>query len=84
LEVELARTAGISRLAIKELDPRISKFQLQYRETPDEAWKVAYEGANAGADFSATFPAVQARFVRLNILDATRPPTIWEFQVFEK
>jgi alpha-L-fucosidase len=84
LQVELARTAGISRLAIKELDPRISKFQLQYRETPDEAWKVAYEGANAGADFSATFPAVQARFVRLNILDATRPPSIWEFQVFEK
>ncbi len=84
LEVELAQPAAISRLVIKELDPRLSKFQLQYRLTAGEEWKTAYEGAKAGVNFSASFPPVQARQVRLSILDSTRPPTIWEFQVFAR
>jgi alpha-L-fucosidase len=84
LEVELARPATISRLVIKELDPRLSKFQLQYRLNSQDEWKVAYDGTRAGTGFSAAFAPVEARFVRLNILDSTRPPTIWEFQVFPK
>ena len=50
----------------------------------NEEWRVAYEGTTAGTRFTTNFPAVQARYVRLNILDSTRPPTIWEFQVFAK
>ena len=84
LEVELAKPSSISRLVIKELDPRLRKFQLQYRMTSQEEWKVAYDGSRAGTDFSAAFPTVQARFVRLEIIDSSRPPTIWEFQVFSK
>jgi alpha-L-fucosidase len=84
LEVELATTSTISRLVIKELDPRLSKYQLQYRVNPTDEWKVAYEGTKAGTDFSTPFAPVEARYVRLNILDSTRPPTIWEFQVFAK
>jgi alpha-L-fucosidase len=84
LEVELAQPATLSRLVIKELDPRLSKFQLQYRLDSQDDWKVACEGAKAGASFSTTFAPVQARHVRLNILDSSRPPTIWEFQVFAK
>jgi len=84
LEVELAQTSPISRLALKELDPRLARFQLQYRASAGEDWQVAYEGTQAGSDFKAAFPAVPACFVRLNILDSTRPPTIWEFQVFAK
>ena len=84
IEVEMAELATISRLAIQELDPRLGQFQLQYRVTSDETWKVAYEGTGAGTDFSATFPPVQARFVRLNVVDSSRPPTIWEFRVFAK
>jgi hypothetical protein len=49
-----------------------------------DQWKVAHTGTTAGTHFTTTFPAVQARHVRLNILDSTRPPTIWEFQVFSK
>ena len=84
LEVELAQPSAISRLAIKELDPRLTKYQLLYRVSPDEAWKVAYEGTKAGTQFTTSFPTVQARYVRLNILDSSRAPTIWEFQVFAK
>jgi len=38
----------------------------------------------SGTRFTTTFPAVQTHFVRLNILDATQAPIIWEFQVFAK
>jgi alpha-L-fucosidase len=84
LEVELAQPSTISRLVIQELDPRLTQYQLQYRLNTNEEWKVAYAGTKAGTRFTTTFPAVQARFVRLNILDSTQAPTIWEFQVFAK
>lgn len=84
LEVELAQPSAISRLVIKELDPRLTKYQLEYRLARDDAWAVAYRGTQAGTDFSATFEPVKARYVRLHILDATRAPTIWEFQVSQK
>lgn len=84
LEVELPQPASLSRLVIKELDPRLTKFQLEYRLAPSDPWKVAYAGSRAGTDFSTTFPAVTARHVRLNILDASKAPSIWEFQVFPK
>ena len=45
---------------------------------------MAYAGTKAGTRFTTTFPEVQARFVRLNILDSTQAPTILEFQVFAK
>jgi alpha-L-fucosidase len=84
LEVELTRPATIARLVIKELDPRLANFQLEYRLNAQDEWKTAYEGTRAGTGFSATFTPVEARYVRLNILKSTRPPTIWEFQVFPK
>jgi len=81
LEVELAEASTISRLVIKELNPRLSSFQLQHREQPTEAWKVAHQGTKAGTDFSVSFSPQRARCVPLNTLDSTRPPTIGEFQV---
>ena len=84
LEVELAEPSTISRLVIREYEPRLSQYQLQYRQSQDQAWKVAYEGTRAGADFTTAFPPVQALHVRLNILDSTGPPTLREFQVFAK
>lgn len=84
LEVELAEPTTISRMVIKEFAPRLSKYQLLYRLEKDQPWKIAYEGTKAGTDFSTRLSPAQARFVRLNILDSTAPPTIWEFQVFAK
>ena len=84
LEVELAQPSTISRLVIKEFEPRLAKYEVQYGLTATEEWQVAYAGTTAGTNFATTFPPVQARYVRLNILDSTRPPTIWEFQVFAK
>ena len=79
-----AQPSTISRLVIQELDPRLTQYHLQYRLITNEEWKAAYAGTKAGTRFTTGFPAVQARFVRLNILDSTQAPTIWEFQVFAK
>jgi len=84
LEVELAQPSTISRLVIQELDPRLTQYQLQYRLSTNEEWRVAYAGTRAGTRFTTTFPAAQARFMRLNILDSSQAPTLWEFQVFAK
>ena len=82
LSVDLRQAQTIGRVAISEFAPRITRFQLEYRTTADESWKVALSGDTAGEKFEAKFPPVQARYVRLQILDATSAPTIWEFRVF--
>lgn len=84
LEVELAEPSNVSRIAVAELDPRITKYRVEYRMSEDEGWKVAHEGTGAGTGYSASFSPVRARYVRLNILESARPPTIWEFRVFAK
>lgn len=38
----------------------------------------------AGKDFKACFGPVQARYVRLHILEATFAPTLREFELAEK
>ncbi len=82
LEVDLLGEQNIGRVAISELEPRITKFQIEYRNDKSAPWQTAYSGGKAGKDFHADFAPVKARFVRLNILDATFAPTIWEFELF--
>ena len=82
LEVDLLREETFARVAISELEPRITKFQVEVRNDPAQPWQVAYSGGKAGKEFSAEFPPAQARYVRLNILEATFAPTIWEFELF--
>jgi alpha-L-fucosidase len=82
LEIDLQKEERIGRVALSELQPRIAKFQVEYRNDPAQPWQVAYAGAKAGTDFHADFKPIKARYVRLNILDATFAPTIWEFELF--
>jgi len=39
-------------------------------------------GSKLGPDYSSQFESVTARQVRLNILNASDAPSIWEFQLF--
>ena len=84
LEVDLLKEERIGRVAISELQPRITKFQVEYRTDPAQPWAVAYAGGPAGTKFKAGFPPVTARYVRLHILDASVAPTIWEFALWPK
>jgi hypothetical protein len=70
-------------VAIDECDEwgkRIRRFELQVRE--GDAWKTVLEGTGVGRGFAKEFPPVTAQRVRLNILEATEGPTIFEFGVF--
>lgn len=59
---------------------RVQNFELQFRD--GQVWKTFLSGTTLGADFQVTFPPVQAREFRLNILSAKNGPTIQEIEWF--
>jgi hypothetical protein len=44
-------------------------------------WKACYQGEDLGARLTARFEPVTAQRVRLDIIESTDGPTIWEFQL---
>jgi len=84
LEVNLGKPVTFSRVTIREWEgggKRIQKFELQYLD--GSAWKTFISGTTIGIEYRKNFPAVTARVVRLNILDATEGPTIDEFEILK-
>jgi alpha-L-fucosidase len=79
LEVDLGKPATFGRVAISEAYDRVRKFELQYKD--GDAWKTFLSGTRIGEEYSQAFELVIAQVVRLNILEATDGPTIWEFQL---
>lgn len=84
LEVDLGRAETFGRVTISELAPRVQRFQIESRSAKDAPWLVAFTGTGKDREHTHAFAPVTGRFVRLNILEASAPPTIWEFQVFAK
>ena len=82
LEVDLGKPKMFRRAWISEAYDRIGKFELQIQKDGD--WQTFYTGTTIGEDFSAAFEPITAQHIRLNILDATDVPTIWEIQLFDK
>jgi alpha-L-fucosidase len=81
IEVDLAEPATVSSAMIDERTwDRVKKFQLQYKERNE--WKTIVEGTTIGEKKHLKFNPVTARIFRLNILDATEGPTIWEIQLY--
>lgn len=81
LEVDLGQPQEISRVVIDEaLEQRIRRFQLQVKV--DDTWQTVHSGESIGSDWSCEFAPVTTRYVRLNILEASEGPTIWEFHVY--
>ena len=75
----LPEAKSITGVEIREAYPgRIQKFEFQYKATDTSDWVTLVTGAQIGADYKTTFPAVVANSIRLNILDATDGPTISE------
>jgi alpha-L-fucosidase len=79
LEVDLGKPATFGRAAISEAYDRVRKFELQAKD--GQTWKTLFAGARIGEKYQKDFAAVTAQVVRLNILEATDGPTIWEFQL---
>ncbi len=81
IEVDLGKEVTIDRAMISEAcGDRIRKFELQSKEGDD--YKTFFTGTTIGEKKQLKFDPVTVRVVRLNILEATEGPTIWEFQLF--
>jgi len=84
LEADFGEPKTFSKVTIREWasgGKRIQKFEVRYRDGND--WKTIFAGTTVGANFRKEFPAVTARVVRLNILEATKGPTIDEFEILK-
>jgi alpha-L-fucosidase len=84
LEVDLGQPRTFSRAAFRQAFPelnRIRKFAIEYWH--NNAWQACCRGENPGGKFAASFQPVTAQRVRLNLLETTDGPTIWEFQLFK-
>ena len=79
LELDLGKPVTFGRVAISEEYDRVRRFELQYKD--GETWKTFLQGTRIGEQYAQDFPPVTAQYVRLNILEATDGPTIWEFQL---
>jgi len=79
LEVDLGKAMTFNRVRISEAYDRVQEFELQYNDSTQ--WKTFVTGTKIGSDYSRRFEPVTAQQVRLNILDSTDGPTIWEFQL---
>ncbi|MGQ9576323.1 MAG: alpha-L-fucosidase [Thermoguttaceae bacterium] len=82
LEVDLGEPRTIDRAMISEAYAgRVQEFELQAKQ--DGSWKTFYRGKRMGEQCALAFEPLKAQLIRLNILQATEGPTIWEFQLFE-
>ena len=82
LQIDLGNEKTVVGAMIDEHDwNRVKKFELQYLDGSE--WKTVYAGTTIGAKKYLTFQPVQARLFRLNILDSSDGPTIWEVQLFD-
>ena len=83
LEVDLGKPEKFSRVVISEAYPdRVKSFEIKVLE--NETWRTIFKGNGIGAHFETKLPETTAQVVRLDILDATNGPTIYEFQLFNK
>jgi alpha-L-fucosidase len=82
LQVDLGAARTFDRVVILEAPwNRVRRFQLQWRNGEADAWTTFHEGAEIG-DLDLHFPPVTARYFRLNVLEATEVPTIWEVLLY--
>ncbi len=83
LTVDLGTPRTVARAVISEaLEARVRRFELQTRVDGD--WQTVHAGTGLGPCAEIRFQPVRARYVRLNILEASDGPTIWEFQLFDR
>ena len=80
LEVDLGEPKTFDRAMISEPYGRVQEFELRAKE--GERWTTFHRGATVGENLTLKFPPVTARHVRLNLLETTDGPSIWEFQLF--
>jgi len=83
LQIDLGTPQKFNYVAIEEAYPgRITNFELKYLKNNN--WITFYKGKHIGGRFETSFPPIKAQHIRLEILNATEGPTIYEFQLYNK
>ena len=81
--VQYPKARTVNEVFISEaLTSRVQKFEFQYRDGGD--WKTIFSGTTLGKKFEKHFDAVTASAFRLNIRDASGPPTINEIDLSDQ
>jgi alpha-L-fucosidase len=79
IEVAFKRPTKVGRVHIQEAcGERVQEFVLEYES--GETWMPFHKGTTIGENFKGSFSPVKAKEFRLNILNATEGPTLWEIQ----
>jgi hypothetical protein len=68
---------------ISEYASRIQKYQIEVSQGDDD-WKVIETGTSIGPESEVSLPHTIATKLRLDILDATDAPSIYEVRIFCK
>jgi alpha-L-fucosidase len=80
LAVDLGARQTVTRATFKEAPwNRVQRYELQCRDTGP--WRTFHRGTTMG-DRTVEFPPARARHFRLNVLEATDVPTIWEVHLY--
>ena len=82
VELDLGREHTVDETGINEPWNRTEAFQLEYRNGPDEEWKVAFKGGKMGAGYRRKFEPATGRYWRLHTLKANHYPSIVEWELF--
>lgn len=60
----------------------MQSYELQAKT--GDTWQTIHSGTTLSVNTRVSFDPITAQHIRLNVLDATDGPTIWEFQLMEK
>ncbi|OHB53632.1 MAG: hypothetical protein A2Y12_13015 [Planctomycetes bacterium GWF2_42_9] len=84
LQVDLGKPTPVNFIRIVECGSGVGSFAIEFRTDEKADWKTVLTGSQLGTSYNAGFETAIARYVRLNIKKAYSPPTICEFQIFQK
>ncbi|NQT39346.1 MAG: alpha-L-fucosidase, partial [Planctomycetes bacterium] len=76
LDVDLGEEKTFDRAWISEPYDRVQKFELQAKR--GDTWETFHSGTTIGEGLSVKFAPTVAQHVRLNLLETTDGPSIWE------
>jgi alpha-L-fucosidase len=77
--LDLGKPTRVAGVRIQEAYPgRVKKFALEHKDGSE--WKTIFTGTEIGEGFEREFAPLAVRELRLNILEATEGPTIWEIR----
>ncbi len=85
LELRFDKPVAVSGALVLQAYPelhRVKRYAIEFWD--GSGWKACYEGKDLPARLDAKFKAVKTSKLRLNILEATEGPTIFEFRPIVK